>query len=293
MEVIDEALVHGLLREQRPELADLPLRFAARGWDNELWRLGEELAVRVPRTEHAPELLRKEHKWLPLIAPRLPLPVPTPLFLGEPTDRFPQPWSVVEWVDGEPADRAEIDNEDSAAILAGFLRALHSEEPLISQGDGWPRGGIRNASCEFSDDLVELIGLDQIRQLEDIWRDGREAPDWSGPRVWAHKDLHPANVVTKDGALSGVIDFGDLSPGDPASDLAAAWILLPTGSTSAFFAHYGDVDPATMRRARAFAVRKSAFVVQMGINGLRGIPGGKPGWLSAGRKSLDRVLGLC
>src|SRR6266700_2016716 len=293
MDVIEDELVHALLRAQRPDLAHLPLRYAARGWDNELWRLGDELAVRVPRTERAPELLRMEHRVLPRIAPRLPLPVPTPLYLGEPSALFPQPWSVVAWVAGEPADRAEIGDEDSAAVLAEFLRALHSEEPLISQGDGGPGCRIRHASCEFSDDLVELIGEDQVRRLEDIWRYGKEAPEWSGPPVLAHNDLHPANVVTKGGALCGVIDFGALAQGDPAMDLAAAWSLLPSGATSAFFAHYGEVDPATMRRAHGWAVHIGVFVTQMAINGLRGIPGGKPGWLAAGRKALDRVLAVC
>ena len=293
MDVIEDELIRALLREQRPDLAHLPLRYAARGWGNELWRLGDELAVRVPRTEEAPELLRKEYRVLPRIAPHLPLPVPTPLYLGEPSALFPQPWSVVVWVAGEPADRAEIGDEDSAAVLAGFLRALHGEEPLIPQGDVGAGYRIRHASCEFSDDLVELIGADRVRRLEDIWRDGKEAPEWSGPPVLVHNDLHPANVVTKDGALCGVIDFGELAQGDPARDLAAAWSLLPLGATSAFFAHYGDVDQATMRRARGWAVHIGVFVVQMAINGLQGIPGGKPGWLDAGRKALDRVLAVC
>ena len=127
----------------------------------------------------------------------------------------------------------------------------------------------------------------------EILRDGQEAPEWQGPRVWVHGDLHPANVVTKDGALAGVIDFGELGPGDPAADLGAAWTLLPSGSTSAFFENYGDVDADTIRRARACAIYTGVFVVQMALNGLRGLPGGKPGWLAAGRKALDRILEVC
>lgn len=257
MDVINEELVHALLRDQLPDLAGLPLRYVSRGWDNELWCLGDELAVRMPRAE------------------------------------CPQPWSVVEWVAGEPGDGAEIENEDSAAALAKFLRALHSEEPLISQGDRGRGYRIRRASCDFGDDLIEELGEDRIRSLEKIFQDGRAAPEWSGPPVWVHQDLHPANIVTGDGALRGVIDFGELGLGDPAADLAAGWLLLPPRFTSAFFVNYGDVDAATMRRARAFAIHKGVFLVEMGLNGLRGLPGGKPGWLAAGRKALDRVLGVC
>lgn len=292
-DALDEDLVHGLLREQRPDLADLPLRYLGRGWDNEMWRLGEESALRIPRTERAPELLRIEHRHVPELAPRLPLPVPTPLFLGEPSALFPQPWSVVAWVAGEPADQAEIKNAESTAAFADFLRALHGAE--LPNDLGWSGKNRRlcGRSAGFSEESTELLGEDRVRMLEEIWQDGAGAPKWSGPAVWVHGDLHPANVVTKDGALAGVIDFGELAPGDPAADLSAAWTLLPSGSTSAFFARYGDVDEATVRRARACAVSAGAFVVQMAINGMRGLPGGKPGWLAAGRKTLDRVLEVC
>lgn len=111
--------------------------------------------------------------------------------------------------------------------------------------------------------------------------------------VWAHNDLHPANAVVTDGALSGVIDFGELGPGDPAVDLAAAWTLLPSGSAARFLWLYREVDADTVRRARGWAVHIGVFVVAMALNGRRGLPGGKPGWLPAGRKTLDRVLEPC
>ena len=108
--------------------------------------------------------------------------------------------------------------------------------------------------------------------------------------MWVHGDLHPANVVTADGTLAGVIDFEELFIGDPAADLAAAWVLLPDGAAAPFFDTYADVDDATIRRARGHAVLKSLFLMLMGQNGDRGLPGGKPAWSSAGRATLDRVL---
>ena len=239
------------------------------------------------------DLLREEHRRLPEIAPRLPLPVPTPQYLGEPSPLFPQPWTIVAWVSGEPADGAEIEDESAAAVLAKFLRALHTEVPASAPRDGGKGERVRNAQLEFDADLIEVLGEDRVRRIEEIWRDGSSAPDRAGPRVWVHQDLHPANVVANGGALAGVIDFGELCPGDPAVDLAAAWVLLLLGSTCDFFDHYGDVDPAMRRRARAAALCCGIFLVRMGVNGQRGLAGGKPGWLAAGRKALDRVLEVC
>src|SRR3954453_9046369 len=123
-------LVRELVQEQHPDLAGLAIREVAGGWGNQMWRLGDELAVRMPRTEDAPDLLRKECRWLPVLAPRLPLPVPTPVRIGEPSARFPRPWTIMTWVPGEPLDCTSISRGDHAAdALAGFLRALHVEAP--------------------------------------------------------------------------------------------------------------------------------------------------------------------
>ncbi len=136
-------LVRDLLRDQHPDLADRPVRFGARGWDNQLWRLGEDLAVRLPwATPSADALLRKEHAWLPALAPTLPLPVPVPQRIGEPSERFPRPWIVTTWVPGEPADRAPAtDAADAAEGLAAFLTALHRPAPDGAPVGNYGRGG--------------------------------------------------------------------------------------------------------------------------------------------------------
>lgn len=116
-------LIKALLREQHPDLAGLSLSLGALGWDNQLWRLGDDLAVRLPwATDDADELLLKEHSLLPGLASRLPLPIPVPKRLGQPSDRFPRSWIVTTWVPGEPADRMPATNGVAAAdALAGFL----------------------------------------------------------------------------------------------------------------------------------------------------------------------------
>lgn len=291
MAVITAGLVRDVLREQHPDLADLPLREVEGGWGNQMWRLGDELAVRVQRMDTDPGHQLIERRWLPLLAPRLPLPIPVPVRSGKPSARFPTLWTVTTWVPGVPLDRGSITRGTHATdTLAAFLRALHVAAPADAPV-GTDRG-VHPRDCTDGFDRffgAVAIGADAT-EVRAVWADAVAAPAWDGPPVWVHGDLHPANVVVADGTLAGVIDFGDLSVGDPASDLAAAWVLLPAGAAPRFFAAYAAVDEATVRRARGLAVLKSLFLMLMGQNGDRGLPGGKPAWGPAGRAALDRVL---
>jgi aminoglycoside phosphotransferase (APT) family kinase protein len=285
---IDEELIRSLLAEQHPDLADLELREVAGGWDNQMWRLGQELAVRMPRKPRAPSLLRIEQQWLPVLAPTLPLPVPVPARVGESSPRFPDTWSIARWVDGEPADSAPITSPQSAGLLAGFLRALHREAPddaPANPGRGGPL--VRQAFDEW---LPVTASSEVAAQARHVWEDAIAAPSWQGPPVWLHGDLHPANVVVSGGTLAGVLDFGELCAGDPATDLAAAWVLLPAGTASQFFDAYAKADNATIRRARGWAVLRAFVLIGIGMNGEQGLPGGKPTWLPAGWSALERVL---
>lgn len=292
---ITEALVRDLLRDQHPDLADLPLREVDGGWGNQMWRLGDELAVRIQRMDTGPDAQLKERRWLPVLAPRLPLPVPVPVRDGAASARFPKVWTVMTWVPGEPLDRGSITRGEHAAdTLAAFLRALHVEAPADAPVSTDRGGHPRDCTGGFDHFLgsvdAEALGCDAA-DVRTVWDDAVAAPAWEGPRVWVHGDLHPANVVVAGGTLAGVVDFGDLFAGDPAWDLAAAWLLLPAGATAPFFAAYAQADAATVRRARGLAAMKSLFLVLMGQHGDRGQPGGKPAWGPAGRAALDRVLG--
>ncbi|WP_326567423.1 phosphotransferase [Amycolatopsis rhabdoformis] len=268
-----EDLIRALLRDQHPDLASLPLHLAATGWDNQLWRLGADLAVRLPfATDRASDLLVKEHRWLPSLGAALPLPVPTPVRLGLPSARFSKHWTVVTWVPGSPADRSPITRISSAGPLAAFLTALHRPAPADAPTN--PDRGIA---------LAGFAPAPPTPALRAIWADAVAAPAWAGPPVWLHGDLHPANVLTTDGTLTGVIDFGELCAGDPATDLAAAWLLLPAAAP--FFAAY-STDAATIRRARGWALLTALRMVAIGE---AGPPGGKPTWAPAGRAVLERL----
>jgi len=289
-------LIAQLLREQHPDLAGLPLTLGARGWDNQVWRLGDDLAVRLPWATHdADELLRKEHAWLPAMAPRLPLPVPVPQRLGRPSGLFPRHWIVTTWVAGEPADRAPATRgAEAAGALAAFLAALHQPAPDGAPAGRHNRGGPLAASsggfAYFLKDAVDRGLLADPAAVREVWDDALAAPAWTGPAMWLHGDLHPANVLTRDGRLCGVVDFGDLCAGDPALDLAAGWLLLPDGVIDRFQqACRPAADEATLRRARGWAAAKALACLLIGEAGVHGRPGGKATWGPPAAAALQRL----
>ncbi|MFD7510148.1 aminoglycoside phosphotransferase family protein [Streptomyces sp. NPDC059853] len=289
---ITAELIRDLLRAQHPDLADRPLCLGARGWDNQLWRLGDDLAVRLPwATDAADDQLRKEYAWLPALVPHLPLPVPVPQRLGLPSERFPRPWTVTTWVPGTPADLAPATDAGAAATLASFLTALHRPAPAgAPSGRGGP---LADHTDGFTAQLAEATDLGLIPDpdtVRRIWEDAVSAPAWSGPARWLHADLHPANVLTADGTFCGVVDFGALCAGDPACDLAAAWNLLPDGAGDDFHAAYRPApDSATLRRARGWALIRVLLGLLVGHAGEHGRPGGKPTWGPPARAALARL----
>jgi aminoglycoside phosphotransferase (APT) family kinase protein len=287
---LDEALVRALLREQHPDLAGLGLREVAGGWDNRMWRLGEDLAVRLPRTPRAPSLLRTEQRWLPSLAPGLPLPVPVPVRVGEPSAAFPRTWTVARWVHGEPADHVPISSPRAAGALAGFLRALHRAAP--GEAPASPSRGVPLEALgpDVGESFPVVAPGHVAAGVRRAWEQAVAAPVWAGAPVWIHGDLHPANVVVSGGTLSGVIDFGEMCAGDPATDLAAAWLLLPAGTAARFFDAYANADEATIRRAQGWAVWQALGLIAVGQKWEQGLPGGKQTWGPAGWAALERLL---
>lgn len=294
---IDRHLVTALLREQHPDLAELPIAFGALGWDNQMWRVGEDLAVRLPwATDSAEALLLKEYAFLPDLAPHLPLPIPVPRRLGRPSDLFSRAWTVTTWIEGEPADRAPAFlGAEAADTLATFLSALHQPAPESAPISRDGRGGpLADTEQGFRNVLNEAVGRGLARNADallQVWADAVAAPVWAGPAVWLHADLHPANVLTRDGNFCGIIDFGDLCAGDPACDLGAAWLLLPEGVMDRFMCRYSSgLDAATIRRARGWALAKALVCLVIGDNGTRGRPGGKTTWGPPAKIALERLV---
>ena len=256
---IDVTMVRGLLRQQHSDLADLALVDVGEGWDNRLFRLGDDLAVRLPRRAVSAALVEREQRWLPVLAPRLPLPIPVPLRIGRPGCRFPWSWSVVRWFIGHSAALAPPDDPRiTAAVLGQFLHALHQPAPGDAPHNPWRGVPLANRTELLRDHLQKVEGLVDRAAVLQLWDRLLLTPSWSAPLVWIHGDLHPGNLLVTEGRLAAVLDFGDLAAGDPATDLSVLWMLLPPAARStALAAARGTCDPIdhhTRTRARGWAL---------------------------------------
>ena len=256
---IDTSVVRALLQEQHADLADLSLIEVGEGWDNKLFRLGDDLAVRIPRRAASAALIEHEQRWLPRLSPRLPLPVPAPLRVGRPGSGFPWSWSVVRWFPGQSALLAPPRDVATTAIALGrFLRALHQPAPEDAPHNPWRGVSLSARTQRVQDDLQQLDGLVNRDAVLRLWERALSTPPWSEPPLWIHGDLHPGNLLVSGGRLSAVIDFADLAAGDPATDLSIAWLLLPPCARQTFFTsareEFDPLDDHTLMRARGWAL---------------------------------------
>jgi aminoglycoside phosphotransferase (APT) family kinase protein len=250
----DVELVRGLLASQHPQWADLPIeRVQSAGTDNAMYRLGDDLAVRLPRIDWAVDTVAKEQRWLPFLARHLPLEVPLPVAAGEPDEAFPYPWGVVRWVRGELAtvDRLH-DPVQAACDLAEFVVALEAIDPI--DGPKHRRGRpVRLQDAAVRRSVADLRGELDGNAVIEAWERVLDVPDYAGAPVWSHGDLSYLNLLARDGMLCSVIDWGTCSVGDPAIDTIVAWSLLPPDARKVF-RDVLDVDDPTWERGKGWVL---------------------------------------
>ncbi|MCA8903174.1 MAG: aminoglycoside phosphotransferase family protein [Hyphomonas sp.] len=262
---ITEALVRTLLQDQHPDLAGLPLAAEGEGWDNVMFRLGEDLALRLPRRAVADDLIRREQRWLPQLAPHLSLPVPAPVRTGMPGRGYPFAWSVLPWFEGETADLSRPDASE-APVLAGFLRAVHTlplpPDPPANPVRDCPLTG-KQADTERRMAILRAETDAITPQVERAWAAGLAAPV-DLPKSWIAGDVHARNVLVRNGRFAAFIDWGDMCAGDPATDLASIWGLFgEADARRAAIEAYG-VSAATLVRARGWAVFYGVILLETG-----------------------------
>lgn len=258
---ISVELVKRLIESQFPQYATLSLEAVQPGgWDNRTFRLGPELSVRLPSAERYVAQVEKERRWLPRLAPHLPLPIPVPLAMGMPAEEYPWPWSIYRWLEGRPATTDIIANCSAfARSLARFLAALHridaTNGPAAGSHNFYRGGRLAVYDTETQTALSTLVGRIDTDAAAEVWA-AALASEWSRDPVWVHGDVAPGNLLVRDGALCAVIDFGSSAVGDPACDLVLAWTELSGASREAFCTEL-PFDNDTWRRARGWALWKA------------------------------------
>jgi aminoglycoside phosphotransferase (APT) family kinase protein len=266
---ITAELVSRLVAAQFPHWAGLPVtRVELDGWDNTTFRLGEDLAVRLPSADAYVEQVDKEHRWLPVLAPRLPLPIPRPLAKGVPGSGFPRPWSVYRWLPGEHATMDRIvDLPRFATDMADFLAALYTLDPAGGPEPGqhnFFRGGaLTTYDRETRETISALRAEIDTEAATDVW-EAALAAAWQGPPVWIHGDVAASNLLVVDGRLSAVVDFGCSAVGDPACDLTVAWTFFFGDSREAFRDRL-PLDEGTWARGRGWALWKALITLRKAL----------------------------
>ncbi|HEU5279403.1 MAG TPA: aminoglycoside phosphotransferase family protein [Gaiellaceae bacterium] len=281
----DVGLVRRLLARQFPHWADLAIEpVVSYGTDHDIYRLGDDLAVRLPRIGWAIDQATKEAEWLPRLAPQLPLAIPVQVAMAQPDEGYPFEWSVYEWLPGENAN-GTIDDLDRAAVdLAAFVQALRK----VDTSNAYPRpGGTRGAPLAELDEAVRR----SIAELGDridgdaalhSWEESLEAPEWNGDEVWVHGDLLPGNLLVVEGRLSAVIDWGCLNVGDPACDLQPAWNVFRGDSRARYRAEL-QIDDASWLRGRGWALFQAVVALPYYWDT-------NPGMIGQASNALEQVL---
>lgn len=263
---IDTALVLNLLKKQHPDLIHLPISLLDAGWDNVLFRLGDCFLVRLPRRKAAAALIINEQTWLPQLAEKLPLPIPVPCRIGHPTANYPWRWSIIPWLTGVTADRQQP-NLFQAKRLASFLRSLHFPAPSSAPANPVRGVALKQRSPSIKPRLERLKSKTDLitPQAIAIWHRALNAPIDVSAR-WLHGDLHPGNILVENGTIVGIIDWGDLTSGDIATDLASIWMLFSERATrQQAIAEYGNISKATLQRAKGWAFYFAVVLLDVGL----------------------------
>jgi aminoglycoside phosphotransferase (APT) family kinase protein len=257
---IDAGLVRRLLASQFPRWADLPLeRVRSSGTDNAIYRLGNDLSVRLPRIHWAADQPQMEQRWLPQLAPQLPVSIPVPVATGKPADGYPWAWTVCPWFEGQNPGLGLRESDALVAEVAAFVAAMRRVRLPAPPESSFGRP-LATRDGPVRESIEALTGMVDTDVATAIWEAALAAPTWAGPPTWVHGDLMPGNLIVDGGKLRAVIDFSLTGVGDPACDLIPAWNLF-TADGRAAFRDALQVEDDMWSRARGLAFSKGIIAL--------------------------------
>ncbi|MBM3263696.1 MAG: aminoglycoside phosphotransferase family protein [candidate division Zixibacteria bacterium] len=262
----DVSLVRRLLAAQFPQWADLGIHpVSSAGTDHALYRIGDDLVARFPRIHGAVGQIDVERRWLPYLAPHVPLAIPLLLAKGDPGQGYPYPWAVYRWIEGESVAFEDIADPNHAAVgLAHFITALQRVDTMggpLPGPDDCARGKPLAPRDKHTREAIRALkGIIETDTVTAAWEASLRTPAWNRAPVWIHGDLLPSNLLFERGLLNAVIDFGSLCVGDPACDLMIAWNLFSDKSRDVFRATM-QVDDATWARGRGWALSQALIFI--------------------------------
>lgn len=264
---IDKTLIQNLLKTQFPQLAHLKIEFLDAGWDNENYRLGTEYLIRLPRRKVAVQLLLNEINWLPNLQGKLPIPIPAPIFCGQPNQQYPWQWSIIPWQDGKSANLNPPD-ETEAFALVRFLKALHQKNPKNAPENHSRGVPLSEKIADIQERMKRLKKKTTLitPRIEQLLATALNTP-FDTQKYLLHGDLHPRNIVVHQGKIAAIIDWGDITDGDVATDLASLWMLFANPTVrQAALAKYGTT-PELINRAIGWAIFFGVILLDTGLEG--------------------------
>lgn len=274
---LEVAAAATLITAACPELAPVQIELLGQGWDNQVFLVNGDWAFRFPRRDEALELQANEWRLLPWLVDQLPLPIPKPVRWCEASAPFPWPFYGHRLLPGRTACTFRLNTQQRKRLvnpIARFLRCLHRVDvsAALAHGavaDSFGRYDLNKRRRQFSERLLvlERDGLfahrsDAEKLFDASWQAGQSA---LAERAVVHGDLYVRHLLLdEDAALSGIIDWGDVHVGNPATDLALVWGFLPPDCHAAFSAVYGGIDAGVWQLARWRALQHYTAIAWYG-----------------------------